>query len=204
MTIVKIVSGNQELVNPGIKTYQTIQNRMTSHKPRVVIVGAGFAGVEAAKKLGKRGVNVLLIDRHNYHTFIPMLYQVATTILYPHQIIYPLRRLFRGFPTVNFLQVNVEKIDFDNQIIHADNVAIDYDYLVIATGSKSQYLGVTGAPKNSLPMRTLTDAIAIRNQVLSCFKRAAKVTDISSRIRLLTFVIVGGGATGVELAGSLN
>lgn len=177
---------------------------MSSHKLRVVIIGAGFAGVEAAKKLGKRGVNVLLIDRHNYHTFIPMLYQVATTVLYPHQVIYPLRRLFRGSPTVNFLQANVNKIDFHNQIIHSENLAIDYDYLVIATGSQSQYLGVTGAPENSLPMRTLTDAIAIRNQILSRFEQAAKVTDEEERIRLLTFVIVGGGATGIELAGSLN
>ncbi len=149
---------------------------MDSHKPRVVIIGAGFAGVEAAKKLGKCGVNVLLIDRHNYHTFIPMLYQVATTVLYPHQIIYPLRRLFRNLPTVNFLQADVKNVDFDNQIVYAENVAIDYDYLVIATGSQSQFLGVTGAPENSLPMRTLTDAIAIRNRVLSCFERAAKAT----------------------------
>lgn len=175
-----------------------------SHKPKVVIIGAGFAGVETAKKLGKHGVNVLLIDRHNYHTFIPMLYQVATAVLYPHQVIYPLRSLFRGFPTVNFLQANVDKVDFDNQIIYSADVAINYDYLVIATGSQSQFLGVTGAPENSLPMRTLTDAIAIRNQVLSNFEKAAKVTDEQARIRLLTFVIVGGGATGVELAGSLN
>ncbi|MBV6625881.1 MAG: NAD(P)/FAD-dependent oxidoreductase [Rivularia sp. (in: Bacteria)] len=177
---------------------------MTSQKPRVVIIGAGFAGVEAAKKLGKHGVNVLLIDRHNYHTFIPMLYQVATAILYPHQIIYPLRRLLRDLPTVNFLQGNVRKIDFNNQIICADNVAIDYNYLIIATGSQSQFLGVTGAPENSFPMRSLTDAIAIRNQVLSRFEQAAKVTDEDEKRRLLTFVIVGGGATGVELAGSLN
>ncbi len=175
-----------------------------SHKPKVVIIGAGFAGVEAAKKLGKHGVNVLLIDRHNYHTFIPMLYQVATAVLYPHQVIYPLRSLFRGFPTVNFLQANVNKVDFDNQIIYSADVVIDYDYLVIATGSQSQFLGVTGAPENSLPMRTLTDAIAIRNQVLSNFEKAAEVTDEQEKIRLLTFVIVGGGATGIELAGSLN
>ena len=125
---------------------------MTSPKPRVVIIGAGFAGVEAAKKLGKNGINVLLIDRHNYHTFIPMLYQVATAVVYPHQVIYPLRRLFRGLPTVNFLQADITKIDLHNQIIHAENIAIDYDYLVIATGSQSQYLGVNGAPENSFPM----------------------------------------------------
>ncbi|AFY57973.1 NADH dehydrogenase, FAD-containing subunit [Rivularia sp. PCC 7116] len=177
---------------------------MTSQKPRVVIIGAGFAGVEVAKKLGKYGVNVLLIDRHNYHTFVPMLYQVATAVLYPHQIIYPLRRLLRNLPTVNFLQADVRKVDFDNQIVCADNVAIDYNYLVIATGSQSQFLGVTGAPENSFPMRTLTDAIAIRNQVLSRFEQATKVTNKDEQTRLLTFVIVGGGATGIELAGSLN
>ncbi|MEL7242489.1 MAG: NAD(P)/FAD-dependent oxidoreductase [Cyanobacteria bacterium J06573_2] len=180
------------------------ERETNSRKPKVVVIGAGFAGVEAAKKLGKYGVNVLLIDRHNYHTFIPMLYQVATTVLYPHQIIYPLRRLFRNLTTVNLLQANVKNVDFDNQIVYAENVAIDYNYLVIATGSESQFLGVTGAPENSLPMRTLNDAIAIRNQVLSRFEQAVKVTDEKERTRLLTFVIVGGGATGVELAGSLN
>ncbi len=177
---------------------------MNSHKPKVVIIGAGFAGIAAVKKLGKSGVNILLIDRHNYHTFIPMLYQVATAMLYPHQIIYPLRRLLRNFPTVNFLQADVRKIDFQNQVIYSPDVRINYDYLVIATGSDSQYLGVQGAPENILPMRTLTDAIAIRNQLLSRFEAAAKVTDEAERIRLLTFVIVGGGATGVELAGSLS
>lgn len=176
----------------------------TSHKPRVVVIGAGFAGVEAAKKLGKQGVNVLLVDRHNYHTFVPMLYQVATAILYPHQIIYPLRRLFRRLPTVNILQADVKQVDFHNQIIYGENLTINYDYLIIATGSISQYLGVTGAPENSFPIRTLTDAIALRNQILSCFEQAAKVTDEDEKTRLLTFVIVGGGATGVELAGSLN
>ena len=176
----------------------------SSHKPKIVIIGAGFAGVEAAKKLGKNGVNVLLLDRHNYHTFIPMLYQVATALLYPHQVIYPLRRLFRSLPTVNFLQADVKKVDFYNKIIYSENTIIDYDYLVIATGSQSQYLGVTGAPENSFPIRTLYHAIALRNQILSRFELATKVSDLEEKKRLLTFVIVGGGATGIELAGSLN
>ena len=176
----------------------------TSYKPRVVIIGAGFAGVETAKKLGKYGVNALLIDRHNYHTFVPMLYQVATAVLYPHHVIYPLRRLFRGLPTVNCLQAEVKEVDFHNQIVCSGNLVIDYDYLVIATGSQSQYLGVMGTPENTLPMRTLPDAIALRNQILSRFEQAAKVTNEQEKTRLLTFVIVGGGATGVELAGSLN
>ncbi|MDJ0693305.1 MAG: NAD(P)/FAD-dependent oxidoreductase [Mastigocoleus sp. MO_167.B18] len=171
---------------------------------RVVIVGAGFAGVEAAKTLAKNGVDVLLIDRHNYHTFIPMLYQVATAVLYPHQVVYPLRRLFRKFPQVRFVQTEVEKIDVERQIIHHKGVGINYDYLVIATGAQTRYFGVPGAQNHSLSMRTLPEAIALRNWIFSKFEEAAKTIDIEKRQRLLTFVIVGGGPTGVELAGALK
>lgn len=171
---------------------------------RVAIVGAGFAGVEAAKTLAKNGVDVLLIDRHNYHTFIPMLFQVATAVLYPHQIVYPLRRLFRNFPQVRFIQTEVEKIDFEHQIIYHRGLAINYDYLVIATGTQTQYFGVPGAPKYTLSMKTLPEAIALRNRIFTKFEEAAKTVDIEKRQRLLTFVIVGGGPTGVELAGALS
>ncbi len=171
---------------------------------KLVIVGAGFAGVEAAKTLAKNGVDVLLIDRHNYHTFIPMLYQVATGVLYPHQIVYPLRRFFRKFPQVRFIQTEVEKIDFERQIIVHKGVGINYDYLVIATGTETQYLGIPGAPKYTLSMRNLPEAIALRDWILSKFEQAAKTVDVEERQRLLNFVIVGGGATGVELAGALN
>ncbi|MEO0968050.1 MAG: NAD(P)/FAD-dependent oxidoreductase [Cyanobacteria bacterium J06639_18] len=171
---------------------------------RVAIVGAGFAGVEAAKTLANNGVDVLLIDRHNYHTFIPMLYQVATAVLYPHQIVYPLRRLFRNFPQVRFVQTEVEKIDFERQVIYHKGVSINYDYLVIATGTQTRYFGVPGALEHSLSMRTLPEAIALRNWIFSKFEEAAKTIDIEKRQRLLTFVIVGGGPTGVELAGALK
>ena len=173
-------------------------------KRRAVIVGAGFAGVEAAKTLARNGVDVLLIDRHNYHTFIPMLYQVATAVLYPHQIVYPLRRLFRNFPQVRFIQTEVEKIDFERQIIYNQTLEINYDYLIIATGTQTQYLGVSGGPENTLSMRSLPEAVVLRNQIFSNFEQAAKTVDLEERQRLLTFVIVGGGATGVELAGSLS
>ena len=171
---------------------------------RVAIVGAGFAGVEAAKTLAKNGVDVLLIDRHNYHTFIPMLYQVATAVLYPHQVVYPLRRLFRNFSQVRFVQTEVEKLDFERQIIYHNGIPINYDYLIIANGSKSQYFGVSGASEYTFPMRSLPEAIALRNQIFSCFERAAKTVSIEERQRLLTFIIVGGGTTGVELAGALS
>lgn len=171
---------------------------------RVAIVGAGFAGVEAAKTLARNGADVLLIDRHNYHTFIPMLYQVATAVLYPHQVVYPLRRLFRKFPQVRFVQAEVQKIDFERQIIYNKDIEIDYDYLIIATGAQTKYLGVSGAPEYALPMRTLPEAIALRNWIFSRFEQAAKTHNIEERQRLLTFAIVGGGPTGVELAGALN
>lgn len=171
---------------------------------RVAIVGAGFAGVEAAKTLAKNGVDVLLIDRHNYHTFIPMLYQVATAVLYPHQVVYPLRRLFRNFPQVRFIQTEVEKIDFERQIIYHKGIPINYDYLVMATGTQTQYFGVSGASEYTFPMRSLPEAIALRNQIFSSFEQAAKTFNVEERQRLLTFIIVGGGTTGIELAGALS
>ncbi|MEM7726601.1 MAG: NAD(P)/FAD-dependent oxidoreductase [Cyanobacteria bacterium P01_A01_bin.45] len=173
-------------------------------KPKVIVLGAGFAGIEAAKKLAKSDVEILLIDRHNYHTFIPMLYQVATTLLYPHHIIYPIRRLFRNFPQIRFLQGKVQEIDFDQQIVFIESTTIHYDYLIIATGSNSQYLGVPGAPEHTLPMRTLPEAIALRNHLLNRLEQAVKTIDPDKRQWLLNFIIVGGGATGIELTGALS
>ncbi len=176
----------------------------TSTKPRVVIIGAGFAGIEAAKTLEKAAVEVVLIDRNNYHTFIPMLYQVATAIVDPQQVVYPIRRMFRQASNLCFLQAEVNKVDFEHQFLTTtEGVKIEYDRLILATGSDSQYLGVTGAPEYALPLRSLTEAITIRNQILSCFEQAVQVQSVEELRQLLTFVIVGGGATGVELAGSL-
>ncbi|MEM7552543.1 MAG: NAD(P)/FAD-dependent oxidoreductase [Cyanobacteria bacterium P01_A01_bin.84] len=173
-------------------------------KPKVVILGAGFAGVAAVRKLVSSDVDILLVDRHNYHTFIPMLYQVVTTLVHPHHIIYPIRRLFRNFPQVRFLQGNVKEVDFHRQFVSIEGITISYDYLIIATGSQSQYLGVPGAPEYTLPMRTLSEAIALRDRLLNRFEEAVKTIDPNERQRLLNFIVVGGGATGVELAGALS
>lgn len=175
----------------------------TSKKPRVVIIGAGFAGIEAAKTLVKAAVEVIIIDRNNYHTFIPMLFQVATTIVDPQQVVYPIRRMFRQASNILFLQAEVNTVDFKQQFLTTtEGVKIEYDRLILATGSDSKYLGVTGAPEYALSMRSLTEAITIRNQILSCCEQAIKVKTEEERRQILTFVIVGGGATGVELAGS--
>ncbi|MBD2412798.1 FAD-dependent oxidoreductase [Nostoc calcicola FACHB-389] len=176
---------------------------------RVVIVGAGFGGLQAAQSLADSGADVLLIDRHNYHTFIPLLYQVATGQLEPEYIAYPIRTILRRFsfwgnqPKVQFLMAEVEQIDFSGQTVETDSCLISYDFLVLATGSRTQFLGVPGASEYAFSMRTLEQAIAIRNQIFSCFERAIQESDSSRRQQLLTFTIVGGGATGVEMAGAL-
>ncbi len=174
-----------------------------SRNPRVVIIGAGFGGLKAARVLARSGVNILLIDRNNYHTFIPLLYQVAAAELKPEQIAYPVRRILRKFPNARFLKAEVKRVDFHTQVVETDGPAIPYDFLVLATGSQVQYLGVPGAEKYALSMNTLEEAVALRNHILWCFEQAVRENEPSQRQQLLTFVIVGGGPTGVELAGAL-
>ncbi|WP_242053389.1 NAD(P)/FAD-dependent oxidoreductase [Nostoc parmelioides] len=180
---------------------------------RVVIVGAGFGGLQAAQSLANSGADVLLIDRQNYHTFVPLLYQVATGQIEPEYIAYPIRTILRRFsfnyrrqhhkPQVQFLMAEVEQIDFSGQIVKTAKGAIDYDFLVLATGSRTQFWGVSGAEEYAFPMRSLEEAVALRNHIFSCFEQAIQESDAAKRQQLLTFTIVGGGATGVEMAGAL-
>ncbi|MCG8368412.1 MAG: NAD(P)/FAD-dependent oxidoreductase [Pseudanabaenales cyanobacterium] len=172
-------------------------------RPRVVIIGSGFGGMQAAQSLARAEIEVVLIDRNNYHTFVPLLYQVAAAELEPAQIAYPIRTLLRRAPNLHFLMAEVRRINFESRLVETDGAAIAYDYLLLATGSQTQFFGVPGAAEYALPMRSLKQAIALRNQVLSCFEQAARKPEFSQRRQLLTFVIVGGGPTGVELAGAL-
>lgn len=181
---------------------------MTSRYPaaqrdRIVIVGAGFGGFQAAQSLAGAAAEVLLIDRNNYHTFIPLLYQVATAQLEPSLVAYPIRTKLRGMNNVRFLQAEVKRVDFDNKLVDLGNNLIPYDYLVMATGTESSYHGVPGAAEGTFTLHSLQQAIALRNHLLSCFEQAAFTADDAARQRLMTFVIVGGGATGVEVAGAL-
>ena len=175
---------------------------------RVVIIGAGFGGLQAAQSLADSGADVLLIDRNNYHTFVPLLYQVATGQLEPEYIAYPIRTILRRFsflrnkPNVQFLMAEVELIDFSRQTVETDSCVITYDFLVLATGSRTQFFGVPGASEYAFSMRTLEEAIAIRNHIFSCFERAIQESDSSRRQQLLTFTIIGGGPTGVEVVGA--
>ncbi len=171
--------------------------------PRVVIVGGGFGGLQTTQSLANTEVEVILIDRHNYHTFIPLLYQVATAQLAPEQVVVPIRTLLRRSPKTHFLQAEVQQIDFAAKEIKTDKNTLTYDFLVLATGSRSQFFGVKGAKTHAFPLKTLSDAINLRHQILRCFEQAETESDLEKKQQLLTIAIVGGGATGVELAGAL-
>ncbi|MEM8829454.1 MAG: NAD(P)/FAD-dependent oxidoreductase [Cyanobacteria bacterium P01_G01_bin.19] len=171
----------------------------------MVIVGAGFAGLRALKRLADIDAEVLIIDRHNYHTFVPMLYQVATGFIEPQLIAYPLRKALRKVNNARFLMAEVQRVDFENKTVICDCQSIAYDYLVLSTGSQANFLQVSGAPQSAFPLRTLKDAIALRNHLFNCFEQAVKSSDDPvKQEQLLTFVIVGGGPTGVEMAGALQ
>lgn len=167
----------------------------------IVVIGAGFGGLQAAKSLARSGLNVLLIDRNNYHTFVPLLYQVATGQLEPEHIAYPVRGILRRSRYSHFLMAEVEQIDYSKQVIRTDKLDIQYEYLVLATGSQTQDLGVVGAAEFALPMRTLAEAVRLRNHIFACFEAASRLQP-QQRQHLLTFAIVGGGATGVEIVGA--
>ncbi|NJO94931.1 MAG: NAD(P)/FAD-dependent oxidoreductase [Pleurocapsa sp. CRU_1_2] len=177
---------------------------MPHQKPKIVIIGAGFAGLRAVKNLARIDAEILLIDRNNYHTFIPLLYQVATAFIPPKTVAYPLHKYLHSAANTRFFQAEVLAIDFERKFVTSDRENIIYDYLVIATGSKTKFLGVDGAPKYTYPLRTLNDAVALRDRILGNLERAVTCTDYERRQQLLTFTIVGGGATGVELAGALS
>ena len=168
------------------------------------MIGAGFAGLRAVKQLKDANAKVLLIDRYNYHTFIPLLYQVVTGFTAPESIAYPIRTALRKIDNASFLLAEVRQIDFESKTIITNVRSLKYDYLVIATGSQSNFLQVSGAPKFSFPLRTLEDAVSLRNHILSCVEGASATFDLARQKQLMTFIIVGGGATGVEVAGALQ
>nr|MBA3563709.1 NAD(P)/FAD-dependent oxidoreductase [Gammaproteobacteria bacterium] len=172
--------------------------------PRVVIVGAGFAGLAAAAGLGGAPARVTLIDRQNYHLFVPLLYQVATAGLSPADIAEPIRRILRRHRNIDVLLGEVAGVDTTARRVRlADDREIEYDFLVIATGSRQSYFGHAEWERHAPGLRTIDDAREIRSRVLLAFERAEMCLDAAERVRLMTIVIVGGGPTGVELAGAV-
>jgi len=172
--------------------------------PNVVIIGAGFGGLKCAQGLVDAPVQVALFDRHNYHLFQPLLYQVATAALPPSDIAYPIRRVFRSTPNVHVVMANVERVDLRRKVIHAEGGETDYDYLVVATGSTHSYFGHEEWSKDAPGLKTVDDAVEIRRRLLMAFEEAEGELDAASRRAKLTFVCVGGGPTGVELAGAIR
>ncbi|MBD1851561.1 NAD(P)/FAD-dependent oxidoreductase [Leptolyngbya sp. FACHB-711] len=168
----------------------------------VVIVGAGFGGIQAARTLARQGVSVLLIDRQPYHLFTPFLHQVAMAELEPDQVGIPIRRLLRSSPKVQFLQADVQAIRWDKQRLETSAGQVSFEYLVLATGSFT-HAEVPGAAQHTLPLKTLPQAIELRNHILSRVEQAVNEPDPAHQQRLLTFAVIGGGSTGVEVAGSL-
>ena len=178
-------------------------NIPNTNLPRIVVIGGGFAGIALAKSLKNKRVQVVLIDKHNYHTFQPLLYQVATGGLEAGSIAYPIRKVVQEYQNFYFRLGFVNEIDTQNQKVLADIGELRYDYLVIATGSKTNFFGNKEIERNSVAMKTIPQSLNIRSLILENFEQALLTNDIHDRHSLINFVLVGGGPTGVELAGAL-
>src|SRR5258707_8211699 len=172
-------------------------------KPRVVIVGAGFGGLEAAKKLACQDVDLTVIDRTNYHLFQPLLYQVATAALSPADIAAPVRGVLRKCKNVEVILADVQSVNVNLKKVNIGDRDIDYDFLILATGARHSYFGHPEWEKLAPGLKSLEDAIEIRRRILMAFEYAEKINDEAARRAALTFVIIGGGPTGVEMAGAI-
>nr|WP_298927838.1 NAD(P)/FAD-dependent oxidoreductase [uncultured Allomuricauda sp.] len=171
--------------------------------PRVIVIGGGFGGIALAKKLCKKEVQVVLIDKHNYHTFQPLLYQVSTGGLEPDSIAYPIRKVLQGYPNFYFRLAEVRRINPDKQMLQTNIGEIDYDYLVVATGSETNFFGNKNIETKGMAMKSIPQSLNLRSLILENFEQALLTDDLHERDALMNFVIVGGGPTGVELAGAL-
>lgn len=175
---------------------------MAKH-PRVVIVGAGFGGLAAVRALRHVEVDVTIVDRNNYHLFQPLLYQVASGLLDPSAIASPVRTIVRRARNVDVLRADVTGVDLERHRVTTSAVALDYDYLILASGSVTDYFGNEHARKQSIGLKDLGEALALRSRLLACFEKASLTDDAATRRRLLTFAVVGAGPTGVEYSGAV-
>lgn len=171
--------------------------------PHIVIVGAGFGGLRAARALRNEPVSVTLIDRNNYHLFQPLLYQVATAGLSPDEIAYPIRAILGGQKNLTFLMDEVKSIDFDSQKVQTLKTELAYDYLIVAVGSETNFFNMDKIQQHAFGLKDLEEAQTLRNHILRQFESASIEPDPKKREAMLTFIVVGGGATGVEMAGAI-
>jgi NADH dehydrogenase len=179
-------------------------DQQKSSRPRIVIVGGGFAGLQLAKKLKDEPVDVLMLDKHNYHTFQPLLYQVAMGAIPADSIAFPIRRIFTYQNNFSFNLAHVETINAEANTVSTSIGEINYDYLVIATGSNTNFFGNKDLESCVMPMKNVPEALNLRGLTLQHLEKAMVTTDKEEKDALMTFVVVGGGPTGVELAGALS
>ncbi len=176
-------------------------------QPKIIILGAGFGGLDAARSLADSPVDVLLVDRNNFHTFTPLLYQVATCGLDPSEIAYPVRTIFRGKRNVGFMLGEVEAVDYENRHIsirtHGKMRQETYDCLIVATGSITTFFGLDKLEHIAFGLKSLSEAVVLRNHILKLLERVVWVEDTIRREAMMTLVVVGGGPTGLETAGAL-
>ncbi|WP_299157720.1 NAD(P)/FAD-dependent oxidoreductase [uncultured Tenacibaculum sp.] len=171
--------------------------------PRIVIIGCGFAGLKLVKKINTKNYQVVLLDKNNYHTFQPLMYQVASSSLEPDSIVYPIRKVFKGKKNFHFRMTDVHHVNVDTKEVDSDLGIIKYDHLVIATGAVTNFFGLKNIEKFGYTMKSLRESLDLRSLIIQNFEKALSITDLSVRDEYMNFVIVGGGATGIELAGAL-
>lgn len=178
-------------------------DKIRSKPPTVIIIGAGFGGLNAVESLSGKGFAIVLIDRHNYHLFQPLLYQVATGALKAEAVAAPVRHLLRRKPDVRFILGEIETLDCDARTVTVAGETLGYDYLVVACGTATNFFGLPGISERAHDLKGLCEADALRSHVLRMVELAARSPDAAERDELLSFAVVGGGATGVEFAGAL-
>ena len=174
-------------------------------RPHVVILGAGFGGIKAAKLFENKDVDVTVVDQNNYHLFQPLLYQVSTSILSEDEISYPIRAFFQKYQNIDFFMAKATGFDPENKLVKTDHGDISYDYLIIAAGATTNYFGMKSVEENSFPMKTLNESTELRNHLIRSFEHASRVeNDDDLRKAFMRVIIVGGGPTGVEESGAIS
>ncbi len=174
------------------------------YKKRLVIIGGGFGGIQLAKKLKNKPIQVVIIDKNNYHTFQPLMYQVATSVLEAESIAYPIRKIFSRSKNIFFRLGEVDQVDHENNRIILGNDEMQYDYLAIATGAKTNFLNNEGLTISSMPMKSVLEALDLRSMILQNFEKTLRNSNERKRQGMMNIVIAGAGPTGVELAGALG
>src|SRR5437763_4550522 len=174
-----------------------------NQKPHVIIIGAGFGGLQAAKKLGRKNVRITVIDRTNYHLFQPLLYQVATAALSPADIAAPVRAILSNCKNVDVMLAEVESVNVEGKKVRTQDQIFEYDYLILATGARHSYFAHNEWENLAPGLKSLEDAVELRRRILLAFEFAEKTTDEAARKAAMNFVIIGGVPTGVEMAGAI-